>query len=903
MRKIVTICFLSSIISGFSQLNSTNHQFIDNLPKMGNNVNNSNAKRSISNPTKCAVDTIEYGRYKGSAFNTITVSRGRSLGQLYSTPKPVVLTGFTFYAFVAANPPSRKKLNLICNVYKAGSDSLPRGMPLRSDTITIDSTFGNGLLSNIEKHATFAPITLDSAYILTVESDSANLNSGIVTNSYANGDGEGENLNCGSISGLWYSGRNLNIGGVRFDADILLHPHVKFSLGADFSIKNNCYNLSDTIKFLNTINSNMSGSRMYNRYLLYNLGYYCHWWDVGNFTGNTFSVDHKVKYSLKQNYKIRLISFIYGYRGNQNGCSDTAIKWLYFKPDMPKVIGPAKACIGDTATYTANSNDTGVVYEWLSSANSNVPFYTGKTYKKFPLTKTDTFYLRANNSGCLSPTRTIILAVNTYPSTFTVANDTICAGSKATLKGNSNIGSVEWFKDITGGVKVFTGAVYQTPNLLKDTFLYAQANNGGCLLTPRLKVIAIVKGNVAPVSPTKSNDTSVCLANTSSVALKASASSGLTIRWFSVGSGGIPITTGTSYNFTPTKRETKIIFVDAYNGQCGSTREQIIIEIEDYPRISKIQNDTICKGANLVDMLAQIPYGTAHWFTAATNGVEVIQGEQFIGFESATKTYYVETRSGICKSPTRTPITALVNTYPIITKLIGDTVCAKNRAILKGVTTGLGSLNWYDSDTSTKILGTNKNFTTDILLGGKKYFAEPTYAGCIGPRLSITPTVLAVPFSGFSFETKTWQQVKVSPINQGVTSLQWDFGDGFKSTFPNVTHRYVNVGNYKIKLTLTSLLNECIDSTIVFVDILPSSISEITLPSLNIFPNPSNSAIQVKGVVKLNEAVNFRIYSISGSVEQKGSILENEKINIENLASGMYFIHFNGYKPMMFVKI
>ena len=62
----------------------------------------------------------------------------------------------------------------------------------------------------------WAPITMDSAYILTVETDSANLTAGVVTNNYANGDGDRENLNCGAISGLWYNGRNLNVNGTPF---------------------------------------------------------------------------------------------------------------------------------------------------------------------------------------------------------------------------------------------------------------------------------------------------------------------------------------------------------------------------------------------------------------------------------------------------------------------------------------------------------------------------------------------------------------------------------------------------------------------------------------------------------------------------------------------------------------
>ncbi len=895
------ICFFILKASVYGQLQTTGAKIIDDLTKISNIQIISNAKRSVVKPTACKEDTIDYVRYKASAYYTVTVSRGRGLGQLYSAPNPITLSGFSFYAFVAANPPSAKKMNLICNVYKAGADSLPQGNALRSDTITIDSTFGGGLLSKIEKHASFTPIILDSAYIITIETDSATMNAGIVTNNYNNGDGDRENLNCGSISGIWYNGRNLNLGGITFNADIILLPFVKTKIAADFSIKNNCYNLSDTVKFINSFNNTIAGSRTYNRYLLSNLAYYCNWWDVGNNTGTIFSVEHKVKYAQKQNYKVQLISFLYGYRGNASGCQDTAVKWLYFKPDVPQYTGSSNACIGDTANFTANSNDTGIVYEWFSKPNSPTPFFKGKNLKKFPLIQTDTFYLRANNNGCTSNFRAIILNVNNYPTILSATNDTICAGSKATLKGSTDAGNIEWFENITGGLKVFTGNVYQSPTLTADTFFYIQANNKGCLKTPRIKITATVKGNIAPVSPLKSNDTAVCLYATNNVNLTASATAGLTIRWFDVGTGGSPIKTGNNFSFTPTKREIKTIYVDAYNGQCGSTREPINITVDNFPNIILALNDTICKGQDSVELFAYIPYGEAHWYDANSGGNKIYVGERLVNYGIVnSKSYYLETVSGICKSTLRTVVSAIVNTAPTITKLTGDTICAKNRAILKSTLSGVGTVNWYDSDTSKLLLNVGKTYTTEVLNSAKKYFAEPTLGGCTGARQAVTPLVKSAPFSAFSFEVIGYQQVRVSPINAGSTNaLQWDFGDGKKSNIPNVTHRYDKPGVYRIKLTLTSILNGCIDSTINTIEIFISSLNQTYLPALKIYPNPAHNMLKIEGVTNTNM---FNLVDITGCLLLRNQLMENGSINIETLASGIYFIQIKGYKPTIFVK-
>ncbi|MCC6817894.1 MAG: hypothetical protein IT245_03255, partial [Bacteroidia bacterium] len=392
MKITITFLFCFFVFGLNAQIQSANIQVKDDIAKHSI-LDASSSKRSAQNPSQCSSDTVEYPRYKASNLVTISVSKGRSLGQLYNCPKPLVLTGFSFYAFIIPNPPTTKKMNIICNVYKAGADSLPSGLPLRSDTLIIDSTFGGGVLTKIVKRAMWAPITLDSAYILTVETNTDTLVAGVVTNNYANGDGDRENLNCGSISGLWYNGRNLNVGGTPFDCDILLHPYVQYKFGTDFTIKSNCYGSNDTVKFTNFAPQNMAGSKMYNRYLIYNLGYICHLWDYGNGMGSQYAVDGLIKYPYKQNADVTLYSTIYGYNGNMMfGCSDTTVKSVTFKPDMPSYIGSTNVCLGDTAKLTATSNDIGVTFEWLKKPNSSTPFLTGPVYLKYPITNNDTFY-------------------------------------------------------------------------------------------------------------------------------------------------------------------------------------------------------------------------------------------------------------------------------------------------------------------------------------------------------------------------------------------------------------------------------------------------------------------------------------------------------------------------------
>jgi hypothetical protein len=906
MTKKITSLFIAcfSVFVASAQLQSSGVSITDDMNKVFFEPNS--PKRSIQNPKSCKVDTVEFPRYHGTAYYTINVSQGRSLGQLYSCPQPITLTGFTFYAFVASVPPSPKKMNLICNVYNAGSDSLPTGSPLRSDTITIDSTFGGGLLSKIEKHASWQAITLNSNYIITVETDSTSLSAGVVTNSYQNRDGQRFNLNCGSISGLWYNGRNLNIGGVPFDADILLHPHVKYNFGTDFVIQSQCYNFNDTVRFINQSKSNMCGSRMYNRYL--NFGatsyeYLCHQWNTGNFFGNQYSIDNKVKYTTKDNYQIRLISTVYGYRGNNSGCVDTTIKQLNFKPNLPGISGSTNICAGDTLKITALTSDPNVNFNWYNAKAPNVLINNTASFNPGPLYASDTFLVRITNNGCVSSLRTVTVATNSYPQTLSVLNDSVCAGSKANLKAVADIGTINWFTQSTGGTPFFTGTVYQTKLLNKDTTFYVEANNGQCVMSPRVKVEALVGANFAPQAPLMSNDTSICLSGSSTVVFNANAGSGLTVRWFSNASGGTPINIGNMYTYVPSKREVISFYADAFNGVCGSSREPVTLTVDDFPTISKIFNDTICLGDS-AHLSLTLPFGKADWYDDATNGQLVFTGLKNTFLPNADAEFFIQTRSGQCESPFRTPVHVLVNNFPGFKKLWGDTICAKNTAKLTAVLDGPGDVIWYEFDTGSTVLSNNLQYTTQILNGSKKYFASTKNEGCFGPRIEVQPTVKSVPFSGFSFEVLTFQQVKVSPINSVGSRVFWDFDDGFTSTQNTVTHRYDVPDIYNIKLVLTSNLNQCKDSTIIPVSVTESGLAfKTSLPTFSMYPNPVTEQLNL--ILNDNSAnASIQIYNLTGALvlETQADEFAKCQINLSNLQAGVYVVKVNNYQASVFIK-
>jgi hypothetical protein len=584
------------------------------------------------------------------------------------------------------------------------------------------------------------------------------------------------------------------------------------------------------------------------------------------------------------------------------GCSDTAVKPIYYKPDVPTFSGLTNICIGDSAEITAKSNDPGVVYEWYDKPNSTSPFLKGDTYIKYPFTQSDTVYVRSVNFSCVSSLRTIILKANAYPSTLTIKSDSVCAGSSAKLIASTNVGNIRWFTDATGGLPFYSGSSYQTQVLFKDTFFYVEANNLGCIMSPRVRVSALVGSDFAPQSPQTSADTTVCLGSGGSVQLRASAGSGLSVRWYN--EAGTQVSTGATYSFTPTKREVLTFYADAFNGICGSSKVPVRITVEQHPAVSSIVRDTICKGDSAY-ISCSIPYGSATWYDLASAGNLLASGVNLSVAPTATSTYYVQTQSGVCVSTTRTPVVVVVNAFPSYTKLWGDTICSKNTARLRAITNGPGTISWYEYDTSTVKLATGTLYTTQVLNGSKNYYVQTDYKGCVGPLTLVKPTVKNSPFSGFIFDVLTWQQVRVTPINSTGSQVFWDFGDGFTSTKYSVTHRYANTGIYKIKLRLTSGLNGCKDSTTVTVEITPSSIRTVQdLAALSLYPNPTGNTLYLESdQFELNTTI--AIYDMKGSkVTQQTLTADNGviKIDLSELSNGIYLLQTEGFKSQLFIK-
>ncbi|MBL0015732.1 MAG: hypothetical protein IPP17_04660 [Bacteroidetes bacterium] len=108
----------------------------------------------------CGPDTLLYPFAKATNLVLLDIANGVGIGQWYSAPQPIMVNGFTFYAFVDSS--TSQTVTLTCQLFSAGLDSLPTGAALATTTVTIDSTqtpLTLGVLENLQHFPLQLPLT------------------------------------------------------------------------------------------------------------------------------------------------------------------------------------------------------------------------------------------------------------------------------------------------------------------------------------------------------------------------------------------------------------------------------------------------------------------------------------------------------------------------------------------------------------------------------------------------------------------------------------------------------------------------------------------------------------------------------------------------------------------------
>ncbi|MEM9884950.1 MAG: S8 family serine peptidase [Bacteroidota bacterium] len=127
----------------------------------------------------------------------------------------------------------------------------------------------------------------------------------------------------------------------------------------------------------------------------------------------------------------------------------------------------------------------------------------------------------------------------------------------------------------------------------------------------------------------------------------------------------------------------------------------------------------------------------------------------------------------------------------------------------------------------------------------------------------------------------------------GVSNLQWDFGDGNTSTASNPTHTYTEEGNYTVILTANTN-NGCLNSAsknIVVVDSLATSISSVAADfGISVYPNPTNALLTIERDASYQ--MQLQLFDLLGRRIQTFENTRDRKIelNLSSFAAGIYYL-------------
>ena len=259
-------------------------------------------------------------------------------------------------------------------------------------------------------------------------------------------------------------------------------------------------------------------------------------------------------------------------------CTDIDSFTVVVSPLAPEPILIDTVICGytDTVDVTLNITNTagmGNVFEWYDASTGGSLLTTGAFYDA-SVTATTTFYVQNNAATCLENTsRTpVTITISTTPVAVITGDDSICDGSCTTLTVGG-IGDVQWSTLDTTNTLTVCPTVTTTYTLT--------LNNSGCTDTDDF-VVVVSSEAPAPILA----DITRCQYGDSvtvTFTITNTAGTGNVFEWYDASTGGILLTTGTSYTVTVGATTTFYVQNSATTCLENTSRTAVTINLVDPP--------------------------------------------------------------------------------------------------------------------------------------------------------------------------------------------------------------------------------------------------------------------------------------------------------------------------------
>lgn len=311
---------------------------------------------------------------------------------------------------------------------------------------------------------------------------------------------------------------------------------------------------------------------------------------------------------------------------------------------------------------------------------------------------------------------------------FISGNDTLCSGESRILLVNTATegADIEWYTQPSGGSPVFTGTDFETGALTSDTAFYAQTISETCK-SSRIKIQVAVKP-VAQVNVLNAPSSAICSGN--ALTLKAAASTGAFVEWFSDSTATSLIATGTEFKTGALTSDTSF-YIKAANGICPPVIKKISIAVNAQVSLSAPVTDTLveaCRNTNVELKATGTP--AVNWFASPTS-TTAIGSDSIFTLLNITRdtTLYVASVESSCESE-RVKVTVTVFETPVLPAIDSViTACASAPLHITGTITR-GSLNWFASEQDMAPFYTGDTLTIASVEQDTVYYYEMISGPC-----------------------------------------------------------------------------------------------------------------------------------------------------------------------------
>jgi len=358
-----------------------------------------------------------------------------------------------------------------------------------------------------------------------------------------------------------------------------------------------------------------------------------------------------------------------------------------------------------------------------------------------------------------------------------------------------------------------------------------------------------------PTAPVISATGSTTFCNGQSVILQSS-----------VSSGNVWSTTETTQSISVTTSGTYFVTVTGAPN-CTATSNSITVTVNPIPATPSITAGgatTFCQGGNVVLTSSSLS-GNSWTGNQTTQSITV----------SSSGSYVVNVTQNGCTSANSAPVVVTVNPIPTMPSISASgpvSFCqGQSVTLTSDITSGIV---WSPGGQTTPSITVT---TAD------NFFVTNTINGCSATSLVVSTSVNAIPTPTISAIADICNNASPITLTQGSPSggIYTVNGVQMTSFAPNNS----NIGSNIVEYTLTQ--NGCSGSASTTLNVLNCTgvgLEETNL-SIQLFPNPTNGIIEIKGIDKA-EITSIKVYDQVGKLIL--IVANDNQINLSNFSNGMY---------------